>query len=96
VECDSVLNQQSISFTFAPRPPASDTMSCHIMDFISNLTTVMNTRYNATLFILQQEYIQIHMFTNVLLSKEKLCLRKGVNTGVNYNQLYTYTVNKSN
>ena len=47
-----------------------------VIDFISKLTTAMNTRYNATLFILQQEYIQAHMFTKVLVSilQQQLCL----------------------
>ena len=50
---------------------------CCITEYsISNLTVAMNTRYNATVFILQQEYIQIHMFTNVLLNilQKQLCL----------------------
>ena len=47
-----------------------------VIDFISKLTMAMNTRYNATLFILQQEYIQTHMFTKVLVSilQQQLCL----------------------
>ena len=39
-----------------------------VINFLSNLTTVTNIRYNTTLFILQQDYIQIHMLTKVLVS----------------------------
>ena len=36
----------------------------------------MNAGYNATLFILQQEYIRVYMFTKVLVGilQKQLCL----------------------
>ena len=51
-------------------------MGYTVIDFINKLTTAMNNRYNATLFILQQEYIQAYMFTKVLASRiqKQLCL----------------------
>ena len=55
---------------------------CSIMEYIlvkslySNITTAMNAGYNATLFILQQEYIRVYMFTKVLVGilQKQLCL----------------------
>ena len=63
----------------------------------------MNTRYNATLFILQQECVHTdthvykcdtkHITKTIVFTYYKITIKKGVNTGVNYNQLYTFTVN---
>ena len=54
----------------------------------------MNTRYNTTLFILQQEYIQTHVYkgvskyitTTTVFTYYMITIREGVNTSVNYNQ----------
>ena len=63
-----------------------------VIDFISKLTTAMNTRYNTTLFILQQEYIQTHVYkgvskyitTTTVFTYYMITIREGVNTSVNY------------
>ena len=57
-------------------------MYCSVTEYIlvkslySNITTAMNAGYNATLFILQQEYIRVYMFTKVLVGilQKQLCL----------------------